>query len=178
MDRIADLAASQRDGDVVGDLGCVAHQFQLVLDDVEHALAGLDAGGFFLIGEHDGDADVDGGVRADAQEVGMDRTLGDGVERHVLRQGANLLAIDFDHHDRIHEVTRHQEAHQRLFLDVDRLGILLVAVDYGGDAAFATKQTGGSLANLFARLGCELQLVAHCITPICVCVVFRPGLQG
>ena len=46
-------------------------------------------------------------------------------------------------------------------LDVDGEGLFLVAVDDGGDAAFATQHTGGSLASPFARLGRQRKLFAH-----------------
>ena len=68
------------------------------------------------------------------------------------------LAADFDHHDRVHEVPGHQLLHQRLFLDVDRDGVLLVAIDHGGHAAFTTQRTGGSLACPVARLGGSVSL--------------------
>ena len=41
---------------------------------------------------------------------------------------------------------------QRLCFDVNCHGFLLVTVDNGGDTAFATQCTGGSLASPFARL--------------------------
>src|SRR3546814_21073220 len=76
-----------------------------------------------------------------------------------------LLAADVDHHDRVHEVTRHQLLHQQLFLDVDHQGFFFAAIDNGGDAALTTQFTRGSLASAFARLGRQHQLVAHHFSP-------------
>ena len=55
----------------------------------------------------------------------------------------------------------HQLTDQFLFLDVDRGGFFLAAIDHGGDTAFATQCTGGSLASPFARLGRKCQSIAH-----------------
>src|SRR3546814_6283812 len=79
----------------------------------------------------------------------------------VLRQGSHLLATDIDHHDRVHEVTRHQLLHQQLFFDVDHQGFFFAAIDNGGDAAITTQITRGSLASPFTRLGLQHQLVAQ-----------------
>src|SRR3546814_10418247 len=81
----------------------------------------------------------------------MERPFGDDIERHVLGQRALRLAVDVDHDDRVHEEAGHQELGQRLFLDMDRGGILIVAIDHGGHAAITTKRTGGSLANPITR---------------------------
>ncbi len=78
-------------------------------------------------------------MRADAQEIDMDGAIRDRIERDVLGQCARGLAGHVDHHHRIHEMTRHQQAHQRLFLDMDRDRVLLVAVDHGGYAAVTTQ---------------------------------------
>src|SRR3546814_20808495 len=48
-----------------------------------------------------------------------------------------------------------------LLLDVDREGLLTVAVDDGGDAACPTHGAGGSLARPLARLGRQRKLFAH-----------------
>ncbi|PAV70023.1 hypothetical protein WR25_03217 [Diploscapter pachys] len=98
VDRIADLAALQRNRDLAGDVGGVDDQLDLVAGDVEHA-ALLQAAALVLVREHDRHRDGDGGVLTDAQEVDMDRTVGDRVERHVLRQ----RALTADHDDRVHE---------------------------------------------------------------------------
>src|SRR3546814_10834017 len=76
-----------------------------------------------------------------------------------------LLATDIDHHDRVHEVTRHQLLHQQLFFDVDHQGFFFAAIDNGGDAAITTQITRGSLASPFTRLGRQHQLVAHHFSP-------------
>ena len=69
----------------------------------------------------------------------MQRPVGDRVELDVLGQGAGGRAAGVDHHDRVHEVAGAQHLDQRLLLDVDGEGLFLVAVDDGGDAAFATQ---------------------------------------
>src|SRR3546814_13194085 len=70
-----------------------------------------------------------------------------------------------DHHDRVHEVTRHQLLHQQLFFDVDHQGFFFAAIDNGGDAAITTQFTRGTLASPFTRLGRQHQLVAHHFSP-------------
>src|SRR5207237_6398797 len=72
VDAVADVEAGQRDLDLVGDLGRVADQLEVVAHDVEHAAA-LDARRAFLVGEHDGNVDVDLAMLADAQEIDVDR---------------------------------------------------------------------------------------------------------
>jgi hypothetical protein len=99
----------------------------------------------------------------DAQEIDMDRTIADDVEGDVLGQRA--LAID--HHDRIHEVAGHQQLHELALVDVDARGILLVAIDHGGDAAFTTKRREAPLPtcsrvsadSVSASLMCRFQCV-------------------
>jgi hypothetical protein len=59
---------------------------------------------------------------ATAQEVGVQRAVGDRVQRDVLRQDAHGLAADVDHHDRVHEVAAAELAGQLLGFDVDRQG--------------------------------------------------------
>ncbi len=174
--RGADLEAGELHDDLVGDLGRVDDQLDLVLHDVEHAAA-LDAGRTLFILEADRDVDVHLAVLADAQEVGMQRTVGDRVELHVLRQRADRLAAQLDHHDGIHEVAGAELADEELLLDVDALRLLTSAVDHGGNAAFAAQMTGGSLASPIARLGRQSKLIAHNMSPS-VCVAFTAGPQG
>ena len=87
VDRIADLEPGQVDLDLVGDLGRVADQLEVVADDVEHAAA-LDAGRRFLVGEHDRHVDVDLAMFADAQEIDVDRAARHRVELDVLGERA------------------------------------------------------------------------------------------
>jgi hypothetical protein len=83
------------------------------------------------------------------------------MEIDRLRQRAVRLALEVDHHHRVHEVTGVKHPHQLLLLDVDRERLLLFAVDHGGHPAFAAQCTGGSLASPVARLGGQRQLFAH-----------------
>src|SRR3546814_11270516 len=83
------------------------------------------------------------------------------MELHVLGKRAVGGAADVDHNDRVHEKAGVQHLHQRLLLDVDREGLLTVAVDDGGDAACPTHGAGGSLARPLARLGRQRKLFAH-----------------
>jgi hypothetical protein len=52
---------------------------------------------------------------------------------------------------------------QQLFLDVDREGLFIATINNGGDAAFTTQCTGGSLASPIARLSRQVQSIAHSI---------------
>ena len=165
MHRIADVETLEVDHHLVGDLGRVADELELVAHDVEHAAA-LQARRVVLILEAHRHRDGDLGVLGDAKEIDVERPVGDRMELDVLGQRARRLAADIDHHHRVHEVARVKELHQRLLLDVDRRGVFVVAVDHGGDAAFTTHCTGGSLASPLARLGRQRQRFAHRMSPV------------
>src|SRR3990167_7597437 len=104
--------------------------------------------------------------------------VGNGVEGDVLGERTDLLAADFDHDDRVHEVAGAELAHQLLGFDVDRSGFFLAAVDNGGNTAFAAQYTGGSLASPFARLGRQGQSIAHGIAFRMRLISGPPRLQG
>ena len=116
------------------------YQLQLVPDDVEHAAA-LQARRSVFILKANGHVDVHLGMFGNAQEVGVQRTVGDGVESHILGQGTDRLAVHLDHEDRIEEVAGAEQLVQRAFFDMDRFRILLVAVNDGGYTAFAAECT-------------------------------------
>ena len=164
MDRIADFEALEIDDDVIGDLGGIDDQLDVVTDDVQHATL-LEAGrGVFILEAHR-DSDGHGGMFRNAQEVGVQRTIGHGVEGHILGEGADGLAADFDHDDRIEEVTGAELLVEELFLDVDRQGFFVHTIDDGGYAALTAEGTGGSLACPIACLGRQRKLLAHCVSP-------------
>ena len=94
----------------------------------------------------------------------MDRAVGHRVELHVAGQRAFGLSADLDLDDRVQEVTGLQHLDQGLRLDMDLHGFLLVAVNHGGYAAFATDCTGGSLACPVARFSRELQRFTHSVS--------------
>jgi len=170
VDRIADFDAGDVDGDLVGDAVAVANELKLVAHDVEHAAA-LQARRTLFVDEDDWHRDFDSRVLADAEEVDVERTVGNGVESYVLRQRPHGLAVDLDHDDRVHEVAGAELASQFLGFDVDGQGFFLAAIDHGGDAAFATQCTGGSLASPFARLGRQGKRIAHISTFRCGTIV-------
>src|SRR3712207_8173578 len=97
----------------------------------------------------------------DAEEIDMQRPVGNRVELNVLRKGARSRAAGVDHHDRVHEVAAVQHLHQRLLLDMDREWLFLAAVDDGGDAALATHFPGGPLPRPVARLGRQRKPFDH-----------------
>src|SRR3546814_11786328 len=90
--------------------------------------------------------DMDGGMFRNAQEVGVQRTVGHGVESHILGEGADLLSAHFDEDDRIEEMAGAEQLVEELFLDMDRLRFFIVTIDDGGSAAPAAESAGGSLA--------------------------------
>ena len=149
VDRVADFETVERNLDVVGDQGCIADEFQIMTDNVEHSTA-LHAGRSFMVDEVNRDVHMHFGMFTDAQEVRVKRAFADGMERHILAKRANLLATNFDHDDRVHEVAGVQCLQQQLFFDVNRLGCFVIAVYDGGDAALITQCTRGSLAFPFA----------------------------
>jgi hypothetical protein len=63
---------------------------------------------------------VNGVVGRKAQEVGMQRTVRNRVERNVLGQRADGLAADGELDDRVEEVAGAKRLDQFLFPDVDR----------------------------------------------------------
>ena len=105
--------------------------------------------------------DMDLGVLRKAQEVDVQRSVGDRMESDVLGQRAQGLAADLDIDDRVEEVAGAELAAQFLLFDVDRQRFFIAAIDDGGDTAFATQCTGGSLACPFARLGRQGKRFAH-----------------
>ena len=161
--------------DLVRDLGRVAHQFELVLDDIQNA-ATLEARRRLFIVEAHRHVDVHLGVLADAQEIDMDRPAADRVEVDRLGQRAMGLSGEIDHDHRIHEVTCRHHLGEELLLDMDRERLFLFAVNYGGYPAFAAQCTGGSLASPVARLGGQRQLFAH--LAILRLIKTPPRLQG
>ena len=146
--------------DFVRDLGRIAVQLELVLDDVENAAA-LEAGRGFLVIETHRHVDRDLGVLADAQEVDVDRPARNRVEVDRLGQRAVRLAGDVDHHDRVHEVAGRKHLAQKLLFDVNRKRLFLLAVNHGRHPAIAAQCSRGSLASPFTRLGGQRQLFAH-----------------
>src|SRR4051812_22466323 len=94
---IADVETGQADLDLVRYLGRVADQLELVADGVQDAAA-LDAAAFLFAGEANGDVDVHLRMLGDAQEIDMQRPVGDRVELDVLGKGAGGgAAADLDH---------------------------------------------------------------------------------
>ena len=162
MDRIADIEALEADIDLFGDLRRIADKLEVVADQVKHA-ATLDAGRQFLVGEVDRHVNVHLAMLTDTEKVDVDRAARHRVKLHVLGQRAVRGAAVVDHDHGVHEVTGRKHLGKKLFLDVDREGFLLVAIDNGGDPASAAQFTGGSLASPFALLGGQRQLFAHVV---------------
>ncbi|MNL30145.1 hypothetical protein D3C87_1518650 [compost metagenome] len=130
-------------------------------NDVENA-AGLEARGLLFVDEVNRNLNGDLAVLGDAQEVNVHGEVADRIQLVVLRQDADLFAVDVDDRNGGHETAgvdlhRHVLGGQR-----DRKRGLLVTVDDSRDKTVATKFTGGPLTNPFARLGLELiSCVAH-----------------
>ena len=82
-----------------------------------------------------GTADAHARARAQAQEVDVQRLVGDDVELIVARQHALLAAFDVELEDRGEEVTGVNELVEFLVLDRDRLGFLAAAINNAGYAA-------------------------------------------
>ena len=160
MDRIANFLAGNIDFDLAGDLVVFADQFEFVTDHVENA-ALLEARAGFFVEKYDRNRDFDLAALGKTEEVDVFGTIVDGVERHVLGKRLDLLATELDLDDRVHEVAGAELADQFLRFHVDHRGFFLAAINHGGDAAFATQCTGGSLASPFARLGRQGQSIAH-----------------
>ena len=160
VDRGAHFEAGHVDHDVIGDGIGDADQFEFVTHDVEHATLLEARRGFFVL-EHDGHVHVHFGVRSQTQEVGVLGAVVDGVEGHVLGQGADGFAADRQFDDRVEEVAGAQRAGQSLFFKMDGNRFLVAAIDHGGGAAVAAQGTGGSLASPFAQFGRQGQRLAH-----------------
>ncbi|MCY1303630.1 hypothetical protein D9M70_533460 [compost metagenome] len=130
-------------------------------NDVQNA-ASLQARGLLFVFEVNRNFNGNLAVLGDAQEVDMHGEVTDRIQLVVLRQDADLFAVDVDDRDGGHE-TAGVDLH-RHFLggECDGNGGLLVTVDDSRDKTVATKFTGGPLTNPFARLGLELvSCVAH-----------------
>jgi hypothetical protein len=104
-------------------------------------------------------------VFAHAQEVCVQRTIGHGVEFHVLGKRADSLAADLDHDDRVEEVAGAEQLVQQLFLDMNQGRFFVISIDDGGYAALTAESAGGSLASPIACLGRQRKHIAHCMSP-------------
>ena len=160
MDGVADLEAGQVDLEELGDGGRLGTHRNLVHDHVQHAAA-LDARGGRLVLEVHRHLDGDDRVRADAQEVEMQRLVRHRIDLHVARQDIVALAVDVDRQSVIEETLAVHDALDRLGLDRDHHRGLLVAVDHGGNESIATAGTGAPFAGPVPLLRDDLCRLCH-----------------
>ena len=116
----------------------------------------LDAGRGFAVLDVDRNADPHARARDEAQEVDMNRPVGDDVELVVAREHALLAPVHLQFEDGRQEVPGVDELVDVLEVDRDGLGLQTAAIDDGGNAAFATNGAGGPLACPATRHGREL----------------------
>ena len=141
----AQVVAFEVHGDVLGDFFGAGLDFDLVADDVQHAAA-LQARRLLGIDELDRDGDGDPRFLADAQEVHVDRNVGDRVELNVTRQHMVGCVTDLDVEQVGEKARGAQNAFELQTVQRNRYRLFLVAVDYGGDPASAARLTGNPLA--------------------------------
>jgi len=146
QDLVADLLALEGDGEL--------------LRDGEHV--GLDGDGVGVLDvlgargrlalDDDGDVDLDGLVAFHGEQVGVVDVEGQDVLVDGLDEGEVLLTVDVDVDQGVDAVVTQDALElEQVEADVDRL--LVVGVDDGRDAPGATQAAGGTLTELGARLG-------------------------
>ncbi len=99
--------------------------------------------------------DVDDRVLRDAEEIDVDQEILHRVDLVVARDGALVLAADFDLEDRGQEAACMQQKRGLLGVERDADGRLLGAVDDGGNLVFTAQCTSGPLAGPIARFGLD-----------------------
>ena len=102
VDRIADLAAGEVDHDLARDRVGRADQLQGPADDVEHAAA-LEARRLVLVDEAHRHVDVDHRPLLGAQEVDVQRVVGDRVQLRLARQHLEALVAEVELEHRAEE---------------------------------------------------------------------------
>ena len=91
----------------------------------------------------------------------MQRLVRHRIDLHVARQGVDGRAVDVDLEAVIEEALAVHLALDRLRLDRDHHGGLLVAVDHGGNQSIATAGTGAPFAGPVPLLRDDLCRLCH-----------------
>ena len=173
VNRIVEIEAREIDGDRLGNGVRRREQFDRMHHQIDRA-ALLDARRGLAIDHVDGHGDTDARTRTQAQEIDVDRLVGDDVELKVARQHPLLAVADFEFENRRQELAGVNELVQLPEIDRNRLGLLAAAVNDAWNAAFATNGAGGPLACPAARHDRELLDRCHVTFPR----VSRPASRG
>ena len=150
--------------DVGWDIGGGAHQVYLVPDHVHHAAAAQSLA-FFLVDESNryGDGQPRGG--AHALEVDVQRHVGHRVELYLARQDPMAFAVDLDLQKRGEKARLYDLLIQSMRIERDRRRLLVVAVNYPGHAAGASRCPRTALADPLPGLGQHRCAITHRSTP-------------
>ena len=108
-------------------------------NDIEHAAA-LQALGFLLTLETDLDRNRERRARDVADEVDVDRRIGDRIELNVTGQNPSDVAIDLEVVEAGEEATLSELAFQHVVVERNGERLAAAAVDDGGRAAFAPER--------------------------------------
>ena len=160
VDGVANVGAGEVDVEMLGDGVGRNQELDFMGDDVEGATT-ADARRTSLVQEVHGNRDLDLGGVADADEVDVGQRIGDRVMLVVARQDAEDGAVELDRGDVRQEAAGVQTLERLLGVDGDLEGRLLVAVDDGGNLAFAAQGTGGPLSHPITLAGFELVGLSH-----------------
>ena len=165
LDRVADLLARQVDLQRFGDGRGGRVNLDHLARDRERALGIRQTGRGLLVDEVHGHLDLHDGAGRHAQEVDVLGEVAHLVLLVGLGQHLRLGAVELDVEDAGEEAAALDGEIDLLVGDGDRLRVLLVAVDDGGDHLPAAQGPGGPLADPVAHLGGQ-HGVCHGVAPM------------
>ena len=128
-------------------------------DDIEHAAA-LQALAFLLTLETDLDRNRERRARDVADEVDVDRRIGDRIELNVTGQNPSDVAIDLEVVEAGEEATLSELAFQHVVVERNGERLAATTVDDGGRAAFAPERPRAPLCRA-ARAAVPRLLLRH-----------------
>src|SRR5690606_17554129 len=161
----ANLKTSEVDRDGLRNAVRRASNLDLVADDVEHATT-LQARGGTLVDEANRNHDANVVGCANALKINVDGEILDGIKLDFARQNAALLAVDVDVQNRRQKATPLHHLPKLVGVEGDRLGLLLLAVDYGRYLPLTTHCPGGPLTSPGTRRGRDFDNFSHGCSPM------------
>src|SRR3984885_1852458 len=176
MHRIMEIHAREVDGDRFRNIVGGRHDFDRMQHQIDRT-ALFQSWRRLTIGHMHGDADAHARSRRKAQEIDVNRTVGDDVELIVARQNPLLAPVEFELEDRGQKVAGKDELVDAFEVDRDRLGFDAAAIDDGWNAAFAATGAGGPLACPATRHGRELLDRCHDDVLYLVSRALPPGVS-
>src|SRR5690606_19944665 len=175
VDRVVDVEAGDRSGDLLRDVSGGDDELDLRAHDLEHA-APAQPRRLLAVDELDRDEEVDQAPLGEAEEVDMDRQVLDHVALDGTADHTAVLAVDAQGDEAGEEPSGLEFLEKLVRPDVDRLRGLAAAVDDPWYISLAACLPGGPLACPRARHGLENRCLSHDLAPDAY--VTRPASKG